>query len=75
MLSVGNRSTESAANPATTRATVVKKPKTACRRLREECIAAGNTFVVRESPIDWRCTNKGGDEASWACLGLIGGLR
>jgi len=40
--SLGNRSTESAASPATTRATVVKKPKTACARLREECIVDDN---------------------------------
>lgn len=37
--SVGNRSTESAASPATAKATVVKKPKTDCMRLRLECIA------------------------------------
>lgn len=51
VVSVGNRSTESAANPATTRATVVKKPKTACRRLRDECIAARGEEV-------WSCPHE-----------------
>ena len=36
--SAGNTSTERAAKPATNKATVVKKPKTAWTRLREECI-------------------------------------
>lgn len=65
MASVGKRSTESAASPTTTRATVVKKPKTDCARLREECIVLGRS---------WSCagpTLLGADEASWACLGLI----
>lgn len=38
---VGKRSVDSAASPATTRATVVKKPKTACTRLRLECMVDG----------------------------------
>lgn len=36
--SVGNNRTESAASPATKMATLVKKPKTACARVRAECI-------------------------------------
>jgi len=42
--SVGNKRVDRAANPATTRATVVKKPKTACARLSEECIARGEVL-------------------------------
>lgn len=47
--SVGKRRVDSAASPATTRATVVKKPKTACARLREECIARGDSEVLSPS--------------------------
>lgn len=57
--SLGNRTTESAASPATTKATVVKKPKTACARLREECIVGMTMRSVQVSRV----------EASEACLG------
>lgn len=56
--SVGNTRVESAARQATARATLVKKPKTACARLREECM--GRCRVVE---CWWPA-----DEASWACL-------
>lgn len=43
-LSVGNKKTERAANPATKRATVVKKPKTACARLSAEYMLVPGMF-------------------------------
>ena len=60
MASVGKRRVDRAANPATTRATEVKKPKTACARLSEECIARGEVLN--------RSSQVVADEASWACL-------
>lgn len=39
--SAGCSSTESAARAPTKKATVVKKPKTACARFRDECIVVG----------------------------------
>lgn len=42
--SVGYNRTDNAANPATNKATVVKKPKTACARFRAECMV-GDFFV------------------------------
>lgn len=46
--SVGYSSTDRAAKPATNKATVVKKPKTACARLRAECMLTDGCASRRE---------------------------
>lgn len=51
----GYKNTDSAAKPATTKATVVKKPNTPCARLTMECILIRNPYkkiFARESKID-----------------------
>ena len=57
ILSVGNKSTERAAKPATKSATVVKKPKTAWARFSVECIVYFSLClpVGGRDPLEERC--------------------